>query len=77
MSAVSLSSLLCKSNSVLKWLLAIDSAVCRGGASSSISERGDLPIKADPFTKDAEDDLREGDARDGVRSREGVTPPTP
>lgn len=26
---------------------------------------------------EAEDDRREGDAKEGVRSREGVTPPTP
>jgi hypothetical protein len=58
-------------------LLAIDAAVWRGGASisSSIPESGDLPTIVDPFKKDDEDDLREGDAREGDRA--GTTPPTP
>jgi hypothetical protein len=40
---------------------------------SSISDRGDFPIIVDPLMKEAEEDWREGDAREGAR--EGVTPP--
>jgi hypothetical protein len=35
---------------------------------------GDLPTMLEPLTKEAEDDLRDGGGRDGVRSREGVMP---
>jgi hypothetical protein len=65
------------SNSCLKWLLAIDTAVCFGGASgtSSIPASGAFPTSVDAFTNDAEDDLRDSDTREGDRAED--TPPTP
>lgn len=38
-------------------------------------ESGDFPTRVDAFTNDAEDDLRDGDAREGDRTDEA--PPTP
>ena len=61
------------SSSVLKWLLAIEAGVCRGGGGvvSSTSERGDLPTIVEAFVNCAEEDRRDGEPlADG-------TPPTP
>ena len=67
------SSLFNRSSSVLKWLLAIEAGVCRGGGGvvSSTSERGDLPTSVEAFANCAEDDRRDEEAL------EGVMPPTP
>jgi hypothetical protein len=57
----------------MKWLLAIEAAVCCGGGGivSPTSERGDLPTIVEALVNCAEEDRPEGEALDGV------TPPTP
>jgi hypothetical protein len=65
-------------NSFLKWLLAIEAAVGGGGASgtSSIPASGALPTNVEALMNDADEDLRDGDGREGERADE-APPPTP